>query len=64
MLVICGKMVVTRWKIDKYVLISSRMSRRAFSNTSGDVLEIELLKMVRKFYKCTITNMVTQGNQW
>ena len=31
--------MVTRWKIDKYVLILLKMYWTTFSNTSGNVLE-------------------------
>ena len=41
--------MVTRWKIDNYVLILLKMDLATFSNTSGNVLKIVTNKNGAKF---------------
>ena len=44
------KLMVTRWKIDNFVLILLKMYWSTFGNTSGNVLKIVTSKNGAKFY--------------
>ena len=41
--------MIMRWKGDNYVLISLKMYKRTFSNTSGNVLETVIVENDTKF---------------
>ena len=57
--------MVTRWKIDNYVLILLKMYLTTFSNISGNALKIVTNKNGAKFpymVTCMVMRIVTRGN--
>ena len=63
--------MVTRCKIDNYVVISLKMHWRTFGNTSVNVLKIVTNindSNIRIFHirivTCMVTHMVSRGSPW